>query len=87
MSLDTRIRDLAEKKLLLVLEQGQVVLDSLANEYGLETKDIARLLSMHKTKTTHTKVIKQLSSIVSERFESFLGAEVFINDNDKDRKY
>lgn len=73
MSLDAKIKEMAQEKLKFVLEQGNAVLESLAKEYGLETKDVARLLSGHKTKTTEAKVVKDLSDIIATRMMNSLG--------------
>ena len=67
MSLDAKIKEMAQEKFQRMLEEAQLAVESVAGNYSLYAADVARLISMHKSKTTEQRVIKMLSDRIAQQ--------------------
>lgn len=67
MSLDKRIKGMAEARVTRLIEDAGRALEPICKNYGLHMNDVARLMSQHKTKTTHAAIVKQFSDAIAQR--------------------
>ena len=70
MSLDKRIKEIAEGRVDALVDQASRILAKAVGDSPMSVPDVARLISEHKTKTTRDRCVKAVADQISKEMLS-----------------